>query len=163
FSVNYGAGATGSSEFTQGAATGVGNVSQGNGANQDILTGTSQFNLKYRHRADAWRLDAHVNWSLAESQWLDIERGHFNTAPSSISNLNLRGDDIPDSSGIIPTRYSAFSRTGEPVDIFDGGSYAITSGNSLQNDYNAEKMGGRVDFTREFNWKAPVTIKTGVF
>jgi TonB-dependent receptor len=163
YSAVYGAGATGGPTFTQGAATGVGSVSQGNGANQDILTATSQFNLKYRRRSDIWRLDASLNWSLAESQWQDIKRGHFNTAPSSITNLVVRGDDIPSSSGIIPTRYTAFSRTGAPVDIFDGGNYAITSGNSLQNDYNAEKMAGRLDLTRDFAWRIPVALKTGVF
>ena len=163
FSAAYGAGATGGPTFTHGAATGVGNVSQGTGANQDILTATSQFTLKYRRRSDVWRLDASVNWSLAESEWLDIERGHFNTAPASITNLVVRGDDIPSTSGIIPTRYTAFSRIGAPVDIFDGGNYAITSGNSLQNDYNAEKMAGRLDLTRDFAWRIPVALKTGVF
>ena len=162
FSVNYGAGATGGRTFTQGAATGVGTVSQGDGGNQDILTQTTQAGLRYRHRADRWRLDASVNWSLAASQWQDIDRGHFNTAPTSIANLVMRGDGTPDSSGIIPTRYTALSRTGAPVNIFDGGNYSITSGNSLQNDYNAEKIAGRADFTRDFAWRLPVSLKTGV-
>jgi iron complex outermembrane receptor protein len=163
FSANYGVGATGNATFVQGASTGVGSVSQGDGANQDILTQTTQFGLKYRHRGDVWKFDAATNWSVAESQWEDIKRGHFNTAPSSIANLILRGDGIPSQSGIIPTRYTALSRTGAPVDIFDGGNYAITSGNSLQNDYNAEKISGRADVTRDFTWTVPVTLKTGVF
>lgn len=161
FSVNYGTGATGGQAFTQGAATGVGSVSQGGGNNQDILTHTSQAGLKYRHRGDAWRLDASFNWSLAESQWKDIDRGHFNTTPATITNLIIRGDDIPASSGIIPTRYAALSRAGTPVDVFDGGNYSITSGNSLQNDYNAEKTAVRGDVAREFAWAVPVTLKTG--
>jgi TonB-dependent receptor len=160
--VNYGTGATGGQTFTQGAATGVGTVTQSDGANQDILTQTTQLTLKYRHRTDAWRVEASADWSLAESQQQDIERGHFNTAPSSIANLVLRGDGIPASSGIIPTRYTALSRTGAPVDIFDGGNYSITSGNSLGNDYNAEKTAGRLDFTRDFAGQIPVALKTGV-
>jgi TonB-dependent receptor len=163
FSANYGTGASGGPTFTQGAATGVGSVSQGNGANQDILTHTTQLGIKYRHRAEVWRLEASLNWSLAESQWQDIARGHFNTAPSTIANLVLRGDNIPTHSGIVPTRYTALTRTGAPVDIFDGGNYSITSGNSLQNDYNAEKQAARLDFTREFAWRVPVAVKTGVF
>ncbi len=162
FSATYGAGVAGDATFAQGAATGVGSVSQGDGANQDILTQTSQFNLKYRHKADVWQFDASANWSLAESQWQDIDRGHFNTGPASIANLVLRGDGIPSSSGIIPTRYSAVSRTGAPVNIFDGGNYSIASGNSLQNDYNAEKWTGRADVSRQFGWNVPVTLKTGV-
>ncbi len=162
FSAVYGTGATGGATFTQGAATGVGSVGQGNGANQDILTATSQAGLKYRHRADVWRLESSFNWSLAESQWLDISRGHFNTAPATIASLIVRGDGTPASSGIIPTRYTAVSRTGAPVDIFNGGNYSITSGNSLENDYNAEKLAGRADLTRDFAWKVPVSLRTGV-
>lgn len=162
FSAVYGAGATGGATFTQGAATGVGSVGQGDGANQDILTATTQAGLKYRHRADVWRLESSFNWSLAESQWLDIARGHFNTAPATIANLIVRGDGTPASSGIIPTRYTAVSRTGAPVNIFDGGNYSIASGNSLQNDYNAEKLAGRADVTRDFAWKVPVSLRTGV-
>ncbi len=163
FSANYGAGATGDQTFTQGAANGVGSVSQGGGNNQDILTQTTHFSLKYRHRGDTWRFDAGGNWSLAEAQWQDINKGHFNTTPSTITNLVVRGDNIPASSGVIPTRYTAFSRTGAPVDIFDGGNYALTSGNSLQNDYNTHKIGGRADLARDFNWAVPVSLKTGVF
>jgi iron complex outermembrane recepter protein len=162
FSAAYGAGATGDGTFVQGAATGVGSVSQGDGGNQDILTQTSQLNLKYRHRGDSWQFEASGNWSLAESQWLDIDRGHFNTTPASIASLVVRGDAIPSSSGFIPTHYAAVSRTGGPVNIFDGGNYSITSGNSLQNDYNAEKMAGRADVSRDFHWAVPVSLKTGV-
>ncbi len=162
FTAAYGAGATGGATFTQGAATGVGSVSQGDGANQDILTATTQAVLKYRHRADAWRFEASLTGSLSESQWLDIARGHFNTAPASIANLVVRGDGIPASSGIIPTRYTALSRTGAPVNIFDGANYSIASGNSVQNDYNAAKLAGRADLTRDFAWRVPVSLRTGV-
>ncbi len=161
FTAVYGAGATGGRTFTQGAATAVGNVAQGNGANQDILTATTQVSLKYRHRGDRWRFDATVDGSRADSQYLDIDRGHFNTAPTSIANLIVRGDGTPATSGIIPTRYAATTRTGSPVDIFDGGNYAITSGNSVQNDYNADKTAGRLDLTREFAWTIPVSFKAG--
>lgn len=163
FSANYGAGATGGPTFTQGAATGVGSVSQGNGNNQDILTQTTHLSLKYRHRGDTWRFDAGGNWSVAEAQTLDIGRGHFNTITASIANLVVRGDDIPASGGIIPTRYSALSRTGAPVDIFDGGNYSIANATSAENDYNTHKVGGRADLARDFRWAVPVTLKTGVF
>ncbi len=162
FSVNYGAGVTGGRTFAQGAPTGVGSVAQGDGNNQDILTATTQAGLKWRRRAEPWRIDASLDWSRAQSEWLDISKGHFNTTPSSIANLILRGDNIPTSSGIIPTRYAATSRTGQPVNIFDGGLYSITSGNSLENDYNAEKLAGRFDVARDFRWTVPVTLKTGL-
>ncbi|MBI5767502.1 MAG: carboxypeptidase regulatory-like domain-containing protein [Verrucomicrobia bacterium] len=160
FSAIYGAGATGNATFTQGAATGVGSVSQGDGANQDILTQTSTAGLKFRHRGESWKFDAALNWSLAESQWLDIAKGHFNTAPANITGLVVRGDGIPSSSGIIPTRYSA-TRAGAAVNIFDGANYSIASGNSVQNDYNAGKLAGRADLQRDFAWRVPISLRTG--
>lgn len=161
FSVTYGAGVTGDASYAQGAPNGVGSVAQGEGNNQDILTQTSQTGLKYKRRDDGWRLDAAFDWSLAESQWLDVEKGHFNTTPASIANLILRGDDFPGSSGVLPRRYTALSRTNTPVDIFDGGNYSITSGTSQQNDYNAERYAARLDFTKDFSWGVPVSLKTG--
>ncbi|MBI5688915.1 MAG: TonB-dependent receptor [Verrucomicrobia bacterium] len=162
FSVAYGAGATGGATFTQGAATGVGSVSQGNGNNQDILTQTTQAVLRYRHRREAWRLEAALNWSLAESQWLDISKGHFNTMTTGISNLILRGEGTPASSGILPVRYTALGRTGAPVDIFDGGLYNISNGNSLESEYLAEKWTARADVTRDVTFLAPLSFRAGV-
>ncbi|MES2696416.1 MAG: carboxypeptidase regulatory-like domain-containing protein, partial [Verrucomicrobiota bacterium] len=162
FSAVYGAGVTGDSTFVQGAPAGVGSVSQADGANQDILTATTQTSLKYKHRGNAWRFDASFDFSRAEADWLDIDKGHFNTAPSSIANLILRGDDFPTSSGVLPRRYTALSRTGAPVDIFDGGNYSIASGNSLQSDYNAKKYAARMDLGRDFSWAVPVSFKTGI-
>jgi TonB-dependent receptor len=161
FTANYGAGATGGQTFSQGAGSGVGSVAQGNGNNQDILTQTTQANLRYSHRHDRWRIESGLSWSRAGSQWLDIDRGHFNTVVTSIDSLIVRGDGIPAASGIIPTVYSATTRTGAPVDIFQGGNYAIASTTTQQNDYAAEKFGGRLDFTRDFSWPVTSALKVG--
>lgn len=161
FSVAYGAGATGGATFTQGAATGVGSVSQGNGSNQDILTQTTQAGLRHRHRREAWRLESAFNWSLAESQWLDVTKGHFNTISANLTNLVVRGEGTPASSGILPTRYSARNRAGAPVDLFDGGLYTLNSGNSLDSRYQAEKWSARTDFTRDFALRTPLSLRAG--
>ncbi len=161
FSVNYGAGATGGPTFAQGAATGVGTVSQGNGSNQDILTATTQASLRYRHRREDWRLESAFNWSLAESEWRDVSMGHFNTISANLTNLVVRGDDLPASSGILPTRYRAQNRAGAAVDIFDGALYALNSGNSLENRYSGEKWSARADLNRDFRLRLPVSLRAG--
>ena len=58
FAVNYGAGATGDRTFTQGAAPGVGTVTQAAGDNGDSGADTTHATLKYQHRGTPWRVAA---------------------------------------------------------------------------------------------------------
>ncbi len=160
---NYGADATGSDRFVQGAATGVGTVTMnGSGENVDVITETKHYTLKYRHRGDTWRFDAAGSYSTSASDRPDIDEGFFNTTPATITNAILRGDDLQTSGGITPTRFSAATRTGLPVDIYDGANYSIVSGNTNQVDWNTQKYQGRVDLARDFTAGLPFTLKTGV-
>jgi iron complex outermembrane receptor protein len=158
----YGAGATGSDTYTQGAATGVGTVTMnGSGENVDILTQNKLYNLKYRHRGETWRIDASSYYSTSGSNRADIDAGFFNLTPATISNVILRGDNIPSSGGIIPTLYSATTRTGQAVDVYDGANYSITSGNTNQPDFNSQRYNLRADLARDFQGRIPVTLKVG--
>jgi TonB-dependent receptor len=159
---NYGAGATGDARHTQGAATGVGTATMnGSGDNRDRLTENKSYTLKYRHRGDVWRIDLAGSYSSSNSDNPDIDEGFFRTIPATISNLVIRGDDIPSSGGIIPTRYSATSRTGQPVDLYDGANYAIVSGDSAQHDLNSQRFTTRADLARHFNLGLPFSVKVG--
>ncbi|MFM8617274.1 MAG: TonB-dependent receptor domain-containing protein [Opitutaceae bacterium] len=159
---NYGAGATGGPTFTQGAATAVGTVTMnGSGENVDILTQTKLYNLKYRHRGDAWRLDFGAYYSTSQSDRWDIDSGFFNLTPATLSNLVLRGDGIPASGGTIPTRYTATTAAGQPVDVYDGGNYSIVSGNTNQPDWNSQRYNLKLDLARDFGGRVPFTLKVG--
>ena len=160
---NYGAGATGGPTFTQGAATGVGTVTMnGSGENVYIPTENRLYTLKYRHRSGAWRLDGAFSYAGSATDRLDIDKGFFNTTPAQISNVVIRGEDIPSSGGIIPTKYSATTRTATPVDLLDGGNYAIGQGVSNQADWNMHRTTARIDLARDFSFRNPVTVKTGL-
>jgi hypothetical protein len=92
----------------------------------------------------------------------DLSRGHFRANTSSIANLIVRGDDIPAADGFLPTRYSAVTRTGGVVDVYDGGNYAIASATSIENGgWNSVKSSGRIDLARDFQVFVPVTLKVG--
>ena len=162
FVATYGAGVTGDSTRSMGAATGVGSVSQGNGNNQDIDTETTHATLRFRHRGELWNIDALGSLSVAEAGYYDISRGHFNNTPASITNLVVRGDGIPATSGILPTRYSAATRTGAAVNVYDGGAYSLTSGTSDERDQSTDRLSGRFDLGREFRGRIPLTLKVGV-
>ncbi|MES2696884.1 MAG: TonB-dependent receptor [Verrucomicrobiota bacterium] len=162
FIAAYGAGATGDSTHTQGAATGVGTATQGNGNHQDVPTENTHMTLKFAHRGDRWRFDASTSFSEAETRLWDLDRGYFFNSPATITNLIIRGDGIPSSGGTIPTRYAATSRTGAPVDLYDGGNYSLVSGNSMQRRFHTMKTAGRMDLARDFTGRLPFTLKTGV-
>ena len=158
----YGTGATGSDKYTQGAATGVGTVTMnGSGENVEPITQTKLYNLKYRHRGETWRIDASSYFSTSGSNRADIDNGYFNLTPATISNVILRGDNIPSSSGVIPTQYSATTRTGQAVDVYDGANYSITSGNTNQPDFNAQRYNLRADLARDFRGRIPFSLKIG--
>jgi TonB-dependent receptor len=161
FNVTYGAGAVGDNNFTQGAATAVGLVAQGQGGNAQILTQSRVGSIRYRHDAEVWRLEASSNWSLSKAWNRDVNNGHFISMNTRIENLIVRGDTL-DSDFLLPTHYTARLRTGEPVDIFDGGNYAIVAGNSTQQDSKASNLSGRLDLTRNFTSRFPWSLKSGV-
>ncbi len=159
---NYGTGATGDRFGTQGAPNGVGTASMNDtGTNVDNITQTKHYTLKYRHRGDIWRFDAAGSFSTSASDKPDIDNGHFNTTPATIPNLVIRGEGIPGSGGVIPTSYSAVDRFGQPIDLYDGGNYAIASGNTAQRDINTHNSNARADLARDFATRVPFTLKIG--
>ncbi|HRE79479.1 MAG TPA: hypothetical protein PLN52_00460, partial [Opitutaceae bacterium] len=89
----------------------------------------------------------------------DVERGHFYQTTATLSNLVIRGDGIPASDGILPTRYQAVSRTGQAVDLYDGGNYSIVNTMSDQGQSDTVRMNGRFDLGRDFGRLA---LKVGV-
>ena len=161
--VNFGSGATGDETNVQGAANGVGSVRYGAGTNQETGSDTTHATLKYTHRDRDWRLDANAAFSTSETFLDDIDNGHFNSAPSDIGSLIIRGEGRGEDDALIPVRYSATNRAGTPVNILDGGNATLGNPISNQNHVYADKFTGRVDFTREFDGRVPFTLKTGLF
>ncbi|MSU50309.1 MAG: TonB-dependent receptor [Opitutus sp.] len=162
FTAAYGAGVVGDANYSQGAATAVGTVTQANQANWVRPNKNTHRTLKYAHSGDVWRFDAAGSYSLAQGRLLDIDRGFFSTLPSTIATLILRGDGIPAKGGNLPTRYSATTRTGTPVDVYDGGNYTINTATSAQEKNSTTNTSLRMDLARDFAGPLPLTIKTGV-
>jgi TonB-dependent receptor len=158
----YGAGATGGPDFVQGASTGVGSIAMNaSGENIDIVTETKHYTLKYRHRGSVWNIDASGYYSTSGSDRDDLDEGMFNLTPATISNVVIRGDDIPSEGGIIPTRYTVRDRAGQLVNFLEGANYALESGNTNAADFNTQNYGGRLDFARESKARLPFSVKLG--
>lgn len=159
----YGAGATGDSTFTQGAANAAGSVAQGAGTNQETGADTTHLTLKYIHRGDAWKLESLGALSRSQSFLDDIDNGHFNAATSSITGLVLRGEGIGEDDAHIPVRYTATNAARVPVDIFGGTNFVLGNPTSNQNKVTTQKRTAKADLTRNFLGPLPLTLKTGLY
>ncbi len=162
FTAAYGAGVTGGATFSQGAATGVGTVTQANQSNWIQPNQNKHLTSKYEHKGDVWRIDASGSFSRAKGKRLDIDRGFFAQLSSNIPNLILRGDGIPSEGGNLATRYSATTRTGAPVDVYDGGNFTINTAVSDQEFRQTTNTAMRLNLARDFAGPIPFTLKTGV-
>ena len=162
FLIAYGAGATGTATFTQGAATGVGTATQQSRTNQNNLNKNTHVTLRYKHEGDTWRLGSSAAYSFAKGHLRDIDSGFFSTAPSTIANVVIRGDDIGSAGNSLPTRYSAVTRAGAPIDLYDGRNYTLNTATSAQDKFQTTKTAATVDLAREFSAGAPITVKTGL-
>lgn len=114
--VQTGAGATGSAQFSQGAATGVGSA-------QQAVPWTTQYRslrhgaLNYRYEGDSWKIDANATWSHGGYKRRDVEDGFFNTITTTLANLIVRYDGIDGFAQRKAALVTATDRTGRPADI----------------------------------------------
>lgn len=162
FDAIYGAGATGDATHTQGASTGVGSVRMANAGAQSRVNDSLHNVLKYERRGDTWHITATGARSGTGGKSLDADRGFFTTAPSTIANIVLRGDGIPGGAGEnLPTRYSAVTRTGAPVDVYDGGGYSINNTTSAQRWVSTSKTRAALDLARDVPFAVPFRVKLG--
>jgi TonB-dependent receptor len=164
FRVAFGTGAVGNAQFTQGASTGVGSVTQ---ASQGISIREMKntiLTIKYDHRGDVWQFAAGGSWSQAVSDLSDISRGEFATAPTTLANLIIRGDGIPASpdDGVMPRRFRATDRAGNVVDLYDGGKYSLLTATSAEGESTTERSQGRVDLARTAGGVGSLKLKTGL-
>ena len=164
--VTYGAGATGSPTFTQGAATGVGSTSQ-SFSWQNLLSHTTHAVLKYKHLGEGWRVDASTSYSYSSFYFEPtFQTGYFGTASISIPNLLIRGDGINGAAtranDLAADTYSIRDRAGNPVNLYDGRLYTINTASTFDRGNIVDKLQGRLDFRREFQGRIPFTMQTGL-
>ncbi|MFM8335174.1 MAG: TonB-dependent receptor domain-containing protein, partial [Opitutaceae bacterium] len=156
---NYGAGATGDATYTQGAALGVGSVAIG-GTWYNRLNKQRQLNLKYSHQGNVWNFEFNADYSDAKYFEDTTKNGYFDSVDAQIPNLIIRGDDIPLLG--IAKRYNVRTRTGDPVDIYNGANYTINSVIDRNRISQAELPALRASISRSFDVTIPLTLKAGI-
>lgn len=160
--VEYGAGATGGPSFTQGAATGVGILTQ-RYAWEKRNERTNHFTFSHKFTGENWKVDTRA--SLSQSRTVRSSPDFFDNVTAQITNLVIRGegvlgtDDHP--TDIIPSGLTVRDRNGVAVDPRNGNNYVFGGGTTSESWWERENTFARTDVTREFHTAIPFTLRAG--
>ena len=163
--LTYGAGATGDANFVQGAATGVGTLSQ-TYSWQNLVSHTTHAMLKYTHLGDTWKIDASGSYSYSSFYFMpDYDIGYFGGASVTLPNVVIRAEGMDGAAtravGLRPFNVAVRDRAGNTVSPHDGRLYSVNSVTSSETGNRVDKTQFKLDLKRELRMSVPVTIQTG--
>lgn len=165
FQVIFGSAATGGKDVSRGVATGAGGVAQSPLAER-LLMDTKSANLSHVFTGRLWKVESSYSRSRADTYYGyppgAFRSGTFRNAGNVIVvGSDIRADPWGLSGDVLPTKYTATDRTGQPVDIFDQSLLAVTAAVASRVDYERNNSQLKTMATRQLETRVPVTIKTG--
>jgi iron complex outermembrane receptor protein len=161
FTTNFGAGASGGEKATQGAATGVGTLTQSAGANPNQYRRLLNLRLSHAYTGDLWKFDWYAAYSEARRLFSDVDEGMFYSASSTLSNLLLAADGLDGISTMTLPRLTARTRTGTTVDPYDIRQYTLNSATSGRMYFRNQVGSVAGNAARTFATALPLTLKSG--
>lgn len=163
--LNYGSGATGGETFTQGTAAGVGSATL-SGGSYSLENSTRLAEFHYTHDGKVWKINADASRSSGNTFLGDGLKGTLFGVSSTLPDLIIRGDGIGSTSkdigSLVPASVTAVNRSGQPVDVFNGNNYGLSSITVLARNFESNYDSAKVNFSREFATRIPFTLKTGL-
>ncbi len=162
FTSNFGTGTAGGEDFSQGAASGVGNVTRTSADTNQHRT-LLKTNLIYRYEFGAWKLDLGAIRSEATRGYTNIDDGIFGGYSANITQLVVGATQLSNIHRMAYPRYTAVNRAGATVDIFDANLYSLNSVSSNQFDFESVDHTVTANLQRQLNTSIPVTLKIGGF
>ena len=161
FAYNFGAGAMGGENFTDGAATGVGSLTQSAGANPNQYRRLLNGRISHVFTGDVWKFDWNAAYSEARRVFSDIDEGMFYSASSTLSNLVISGQGLDGISEMRLPDFTVRSRTGAPIDPYDIRQYTLNSATSGRMYFKNMVGSAAANATRSFATAMPLTLKAG--
>lgn len=145
----FGDNPTGGATYVHGtSATGSGEMA--NPLSAQVNGKTYELTGDYRYKTENWIIHASGFTSRNTANQQDISKGFFNRVDLELPNLIVSGEDIgggmPNSS--LPRNISATDAAGHPVDIMDGGAYAMSRAISRPMNTVDVKSGAKFDVSR---------------
>jgi TonB-dependent receptor len=143
--------------FTQGAA-GAGRV-QTSTSDRDKSGTTWMPSLRYVHSGPVWRWEANAAYSNASNHYRDISEGYWSETNAFIRNVTVRFDNP----GLVrPQGITVMNAAGQPIDPYDLGNSLFETGRTNPEDSQDTVRTLRLSARRSFDWRIPLTIKTGL-
>ena len=116
--------------------------------------------LTWRHDGRVWTAEGGLGVSHQSQHYRDIDKGYFRTMTVQRSNVTVSFDDI---FYLRPNRITVSDgATGAPLDPYDLGNYATTSGLSNQRDQSDLQRTVYANLSRDLGWRLPVVLKGGL-
>jgi TonB-dependent receptor len=126
---------------------------------RDMVSAVYMPALRWRHDGLTWKIEAGVAHSQARTHERDRDKGFFQSATARRSNVTINFDDI---FYLRPGRITVTDTAGQPVNPFDISTYSLISGSSVQTDSVDIKRNAFANAVRNFSWKVPFSVKTGL-
>lgn len=156
---NPGAGATGGEDFTQGASTGVGSITQ-SAVPFTLYRSLNHVVLSHRHDGEVWKLGGEVSFSGGGYDIRDMKDGVFGRVNATLTGLVLRHEGL---SGIYDRRVPTITATrgGAPVNHVNGNDFGITTVLSSPREIKNDASRAAIDVMRKNPFDLPLDVKVG--
>ncbi|MBI5693245.1 MAG: TonB-dependent receptor [Verrucomicrobia bacterium] len=161
FTANFGTGVTGGEKASQGAATGVGTLTQSAGANPNQYRRLFNTRISHAYTGDVWKFDSSVAYSEARRLFSDVDEGMFYSVSSTLSNVLLAADGLDGISTMTLPRLTARSRTGAVLDPYDIRQFTVGSATSGRMYFKNQVGSVAGNATRTFATALPLSLKSG--
>jgi len=159
---NFGAGATGGETFTQGAATGVGTITQSSGQNLNQYRRLLNGRIGHTYTGDQWKFDWTAAYSEARRDNSDIDEGMFSNAAANVPTVIVSGQEVNRMSEMMMPKLSVKSRTGATIDPYDVRAYTLNTASSARLGMKNVLETAAANASRFFNAVLPLALKAGV-
>lgn len=141
------------------SAPGGANLQQAN-TYRDRTNSTASPSLIWRHHGPVWTLEAGAGYSRGRSAFRATDKGYFSDATAQRTGVTLAFDDI---FYLRPNRITVTDTNGTtPLDATNINNYSIASMTSNPVTSYAIQKGLNASAQREFTWRIPVILKTGL-
>jgi len=146
--------------FTQSGNTSATFASNGHQASmRRALRRTYVINGQWQHNGPVWNFNVAGSYSNSRAYFRDMDHGYFASTQLVRPGLRVLYDGIDDS---VPTRISATTPAGMPVDIQSLGSYNLTVANTQPVDSINRNKNASASVGRFFDIGVPLKVKMGV-
>lgn len=161
YTTNFGAGAMGGADFTQGAATAVGSIVQQVGGYNQMRQNENGF-LNYYYTGDVWKATVGVGISHAYFNTKTLEDNMFRTITAQRTGMVLRGANFSRTSFQVPPSLMAQTASGTPIDPADVRQFTLTTATGGTIPLWDRAKNFKADIGRDLKGRIPVTLRVGV-